>query len=285
MNSPDSSSHNHRPLLIAEIGWNHMGDMGRARAMIAAAAENGADVAKFQTWSVRRLVPGEWDEDGRRQIYEQAELSREQHEILQAACAEHGIAFLSSACSLPDAELLRDLGVDRVKIPSPDCRNRDLVGFALENFREVMVSTGTATREEIESLAGLEGAADKLTLFHCVSSYPCPPERANLPRIAELRRLHPRIGYSDHTEGVDCAVVSLGYRPVALEKHFTIDRSLPGRDNRFAILPDQLAELRRMADLAAEANRAHGVDYQEVEGAVRAHYAGRFNGPERASRA
>ena len=104
--------------IIAEIGWNHMGDMNIAQKMIEAAAQNGADYAKFQTWSVDRLKAGEWDQDGRRQIYEKAELNREDHITLMEMCSANQIEFLSSVFSIKDAELLRSLGVREVKIPS-----------------------------------------------------------------------------------------------------------------------------------------------------------------------
>ena len=115
--------------IIAEIGWNHMGDMNIATQMIKAAAENGADYAKFQTWSVDRLKPVEWDDDGRKQIYEKAELSFENHVHLMAECAKYGIEFLSSVFSIKDAELLKCLGIKEVKIPSFECRNAVLIKY------------------------------------------------------------------------------------------------------------------------------------------------------------
>ena len=131
--------------IIAEIGWNHMGDLTIAEKMIQAAAENGADYAKFQTWSVDRLKSGEWDDDGRRQIYEKAELSYDDHLTLIRMCRKYGVQFLSSVFSIKDAELLVSLGVREVKIPSFECRNHKLIRYCDENFDRIYMSTGTST--------------------------------------------------------------------------------------------------------------------------------------------
>jgi len=102
-------------IVIAEIGWNHCGDMSLAKQMAKAAMESGATYAKYQTWSVNRLKSGSWDEDGRRQIYEKAELSKQDHIELIEYCNQIGIKFLSSVFSIPDAKLLKELGCKEVK--------------------------------------------------------------------------------------------------------------------------------------------------------------------------
>ena len=115
--------------IIAEIGWNHCGDIKLAKQMAKAAQKNGATYAKYQTWSVDRLKSGSWDKDGRREIYEKAELSKEDHIELITYCNEIGIIFLSSVFSIPDAQLLVDLGCREVKIPSFESRNHELIKF------------------------------------------------------------------------------------------------------------------------------------------------------------
>ena len=113
--------------LIAEIGWNHMGDMPLAKEMISAAKESGASYAKFQTWSVSRLKPGIWDDDGRKEIYTKAELKKEQHYELKEYCDSIGeIKFLSSVFSIEDAKLLHGVSNEYVKIPSMESRNKKL---------------------------------------------------------------------------------------------------------------------------------------------------------------
>ena len=263
--------------IIAEIGWNHCGDMSLAKNMINAAAINGADYAKFQTWSVSRLKSGEWDNDGRREIYEQAELSKERHQDLIAYCKEVGIEFLSSVFSIQDAELLVELGCTSVKIPSFESRNIDLIKFCNANFRTVFMSTGTSTLNEIEHSISFFNLAT-LYLMHCVSVYPGTYEIANLPKMIALQKLHNQIGYSDHIQGIESAKIAIGMGAVVIEKHFTVDNNLPGRDNKFAILPAELLGLRTYINYINSMMIDHGTGYNELEVTSRNEYAGRFNG-------
>jgi len=266
--------------IIAEIGWNHGGDMKLAKEMIKAAADNGATYAKFQTWSVDRLKPGAWDEDGRRQIYEQAELSKEDHIELIKYCNDVEIYFMSSVFSIQDAELLVELGVDEVKIPSFESRNHELIKYCNKHFTNVFMSVGTSTMGEIDYSFDLFDNCN-LFLMHCVSSYPCNPEIANLPRMKSLFELEgegTRIGYSDHIMGVESAKVAIGEGAQVIEKHFTTNRDLPGRDNQFAILPEELKDLSDYIRLREKMLVNLGVDYQECEQDSRDNYTGRFNG-------
>jgi sialic acid synthase SpsE len=263
--------------IIAEIGWNHQGDMDLAKQMVKAAKESGADYAKFQTWSVSRLKPGAWDEDGRREIYEKAELTKERHIELINYCNEVGIEFLSSAFSIKDAQLLVDLGVKAVKIPSFESRNHSLISYCDTNFDIVFMSTGTSTFEEIKESSKLMTTA-KWFILHCVSTYPCFPSQANISRMNKLKELGFSVGYSDHIQGVESAKVAIGEGAEVIEKHFTIDNNLPGRDNKFAILPDHLNDLVKYLTIREEMFIDHGNDFQESELDSRSNYTGRFNG-------
>jgi sialic acid synthase SpsE len=267
------------PKIIAEIGWNHMGNMELAEHMIQASAENGADYAKFQTWSVKRLKPGEWDNDGRKEIYKKAELSKEQHEHLIGLCNKYKINFLSSVFSIEDAKLLAYLNVKDVKIPSFESRNYELLEYCNEHFKNIFMSTGTSSLDEIETSAK-KIKKEKLTLLHCVSAYPCEPKNANLPKIKSIKelRLSKDVGYSDHIFGVESAKAALHYEPNVIEKHFTTDRSLPGRDNKFAILPEELKDLKNFIKLYSDINIFHGNGYLPEEKSSREQYRGRFNG-------
>lgn len=263
--------------IIAEIGWNHCGDMNLAKEMIIAAAEGGADYAKFQTWSVSRLKAGEWDTDGRREIYEQAELTRERHIELIECCKQHNIQFLSSVFSIEDAELLVELGCTAVKIPSFESRNIELIKYCDSNFETVFMSTGTSTLEEIKhSLTFFKQT--NLFLMHCVSVYPGAYEIANLPKMLELKTIHPQVGYSDHIQGIESAKIAIGFGAIVIEKHFTTNNDLPGRDNKFAILPNELLGLRRYINYIIDMMEDHGTGYNELETTSRNSYAGRFNG-------
>ena len=263
--------------IIAEIGWNHCGDMDLAKQMAKAAHENGATYAKYQTWSVDRLKPGSWDEDGRRQIYEKAELTKQDHIELIQYCNEIGIKFLSSVFSIDDAKLLVELGCKEVKIPSFESRNQELIKFCDKNFDTIFMSTGTSKFNEIK-LSTLFFNKAKWYLLHCVSSYPCDPSIANLPRMLSLKNLGFEIGYSDHIQGVESAKVAIEFGATVVEKHFTIDNELPGRDNKFAILPRDLANLSSYIHIRKEMLINHGNDFQECELDSRNNYTGRFNG-------
>ena len=263
--------------IIAEIGWNHMGDMNLAKEMVSAAHENGADFVKFQTWSVSRLKDGPWDVDGRREIYNKAELSLDQHLHLKEYCDTLGIKFFSSVFSLADAELLASVETEYVKIASFDARNKDLLSHVTTVFDKVFVSTGTCSISEVkESMCRVK--RNRLVLFHCVSSYPLLPSNANLPRLNALKSLAPSIGYSDHTQGVEVTKVALEFDIDYIEKHFTIDHSLPGRDNKFAILPHELKDLSDYTKLRDESLVDHGGGFLSCEQEARDVQTGRFNG-------
>ena len=266
------------PIVIAEIGWNHMGDMKLAKNMIKKAKESGAAIAKFQTWQVSKLKKGEWDDDGRKEIYIKAELTREKHELLIKYCEKHEILFMSSAFSVEDAELLRNLKCKRIKIPSFEINNINLLNFCKKNFDEIYISTGTANEKEILEVKNLfSNWEGKLIVMHCVSAYPCEAKDINLPRINHLRKYFSNVGFSDHTQGIKTTLNSINLGPVAIEKHFTLDKTLPGRDNKFAIIPEEMSFLTSYIKEMNFAMIDHGIDYQDIESQSRQFYRGRFD--------
>jgi len=263
--------------VIAEIGWNHCGDMNIAKKMIESAKTSGANYAKFQTWSTKRLKSGEWDSDGRKEIYQKAELSKEDHLKLKSFCENLNIEFLSSVFSVPDAELLVEIGCDTVKIPSFESRNKELIAYCNDNFDTIIMSCGTSTYDEIEESVKLINKAD-LYLMHCVSVYPGEYNEANLPKMNELKKLCNKVGLSDHIEGVESSKIAIGEGAVILEKHFTIDNDLPGRDNKFAILPKQLKDLTDFIKNRSLMLENLGLGFNDKENNSRLNYTGRFNG-------
>ena len=265
--------------IIAEIGWNHMGNMRLAEEMIISAKASGCEIAKFQTWKVERLADGEWDHDGRREIYKNAELSYEKHEFLKNICSDNSIEFLSSAFSVQDAQLLKKLNCESIKIPSFEVNNFKLLEYSKNNFKRIFISTGTATKEEILKVKDFFSKWDgKLIVMHCVSAYPCKPERINLPRIAHLKNHFDDVGFSDHTQGIKSTISSISFNPIFIEKHFTIDQNLPGRDNKFAILPSDMKFLSEYIKDREKNLIDLGIDYQDIEESSRKYYRGRFNG-------
>ena len=267
-----------KPSIIAEIGWNHMGDMSLAKKMILKAKETGASIAKFQTWQVAKLKDGEWDNDGRKEIYHKAELSKADHELLMDYCQENEIEFMSSAFSIDDAKLLKDLNCEHIKIPSFEINNIELLNYCKSNFKKIYLSTGTATEKEIIDVKNIfSNWNGKLIVMHCVSAYPCEAKNINLPRIEHLRKHFEFVGFSDHTQGVKTTISSIIFSPVAIEKHFTIDKTLPGRDNKFAILPEDMLFLTTYLKDQELSLIDHGINYQEIETSSRLFYRGRFD--------
>ena len=235
-------------------------------------------MVKFQTWSVDRLKNGPWDEDGRREIYEKAELTHDKHIELIDYSNELDIPFFTSVFSIPDAELLSSFKIDKVKIASFDSTNIELLEFCDGLFKTIYISTGTKTVDEIEKSISHIKKSD-VVLLHCVSSYPLEPHNANLPRINSLRRIGDgRVGYSDHTSGVEVSKVALEYDVEVIEKHFTIDKRLPGRDNKFAILPHELKDLSKYINVREVSNWHRGDGFLECEKESREWMTGRFNG-------
>ena len=129
-----------------------MGDMDLAEQMIIKAAKCGADICKFQTWSEKKLKPGVWDEDGRREIYKKAQISAEDHLLLMEICEKYSVQFLTSVFNINDLNFLGQLDLDMIKIPSHEVYNLDLIKAASEIFNTVLVSTGAAKWEEVEKI-------------------------------------------------------------------------------------------------------------------------------------
>ncbi len=263
--------------VIAEIGNNASGDFELNKKFIKAAKESGAHWAKFQTFSVDRLMPGEWDHDGRTEIYKRAELSKQKHLELKVCCDIHGIEFMSSAFSIPDAKLLKSISDKYIKIPSFEIRNLELLQYVKDNFNEIYISTGTSKFDEVQVVKELM-VNSNATFLHCISSYPCDPQYANLGRLNLFKIFGiPKVGYSDHCSGIDVAKISLDYDLDVIEKHFTIDKNLPFRDNKFSILPDEMKDLTDYIKLRDLATKYISPDYLPIEQNQRDHYAGRFN--------
>jgi N,N'-diacetyllegionaminate synthase len=261
--------------LIAEIGWNHMGNMSLAKEMIIAAKESGADYAKFQTWSVKNLTNGPWDKDGRREIYKKAELSKEMHEQLYEVCLKNNIKFLTSIFNINDLFKIENLKLDIIKIPSHEIYNLKLIEELLPKYQNLLVSTGAANWEEITSITKLN-EFKKIIFMHCVSSYPCSFEMLNFNKFNELKKFSNNVGYSGHYDGIDDAKLAINFDAKYIEKHFTIDKNLPGRDNKFAILPDQFKKLSKYRYDFIEMKKNHNLNIQKSELDIFKNYRGRW---------
>jgi len=264
--------------LIAEIGWNHLGDMKLAEKMIKSAKENGADFCKFQTWSVKNLITGPWDKDGRKQIYEKAQLTKYKHEKLIKLCKKHKVHFLTSIFNINDINYLKKINKKIIKIPSHEIYNISLIKKCLEKFDKVLISTGASNWREILSITKLKYFKKKAVLMHCVSSYPCDDKNMNMLRINDLKKLTSQIGYSGHANHINDAILSITMGASYIEKHFTINKKLPGRDNRNAIMPHELKIISNFREKIVPMCIYRGKNLQKCELDIYKNYRGRWSG-------
>ncbi len=248
-----------KTLIIAEAGVNHNGDMAMACALIDAAADAGADLVKFQTFSADQLVTGsarkaEYQtkttaaDEPQRDMLKRLELSAAMHEQLIAHAARRGIEFFSTAFDLDSLDYLMRLGMTRIKVPSGEITNlpylRKVGGFG----RPVILSTGMATLGDIEAaLNVLEQAGtprQQIIVLHCNTEYPVPMNEVNLRAMQSIAQAFGvQVGFSDHTEGIEIAIAAAALGACVIEKHFTLDRELPGPDHRASIEPNELARM------------------------------------------
>ena len=266
---------------IAEIGWNFMGDMDLAESMISAAKEANATIAKFQYWNPEKLREGPWDSDGRREIYNKAKLNKEKIDQLASICREKEVDFLVSAFNKDDALFLKEFSEDAIKIPSHEVANTELISFSLENFEKVYLSLGACSHEELldcsKIVKQIRPNDNNVVLMHCVSSYPCEIDRINLKRIDYLGEIfNGRLGLSDHTSSTLVPALSVIKGVEVIEKHFTVDHSLPGRDNKFAMLPEDFKEMVNLANQASQTIIDRGINAQESEMDTIKNYRGRW---------
>lgn len=257
-----------------------MGDLQLAEQMIKAAAAAGATHVKFQYWQEDSLKPGKWDEDGRRQIYKSAQLNEERIKSLNKLAKENNLVSFYSVFSVSGLEKLKNLGEKIIKIPSHEIYNLDLINKSFKLFDYVLLSTGACIEDElIEVASSAKNFKGKLIVMHCVSSYPCTSDAMNLPRIEVLSKLFPNaiLGLSDHTSSTIIPAVSVPFGVRVVEKHFTSDQNLPGRDNKFALLPHQFNQMVDYFDEAISACQFLGVGAQDSEKDIISNYRGRWD--------
>jgi sialic acid synthase SpsE len=263
---------------IAEIGWNFMGDLDLAKSMIKDAKESGATIAKFQYWNPDKLKSGPWDVDGRRAIYEKSYLNEQKIDALKTACESANIEFLVSAFNEGDAKFIKDLGVTSIKIPSHSSHDEKLHQYAASNFESIFVSLGACSGKEFNNAVEIykaERGGDWIPM-HCVSAYPCPAENANLPRLKYFTGLSNEFGYSDHTQDIITPAVAVALGARVVEKHFTSDKTLPGRDNQFALVKDEFEKMIQNCELALSSTIDHGIESLEIEKDTINTYRGRW---------
>lgn len=243
--------------IIAEAGVNHNGSLELALKLVDAAATAGADAVKFQTFRADRLVTlnapkavyqneTTGEAESQFEMLRKLELDERIHRTLVAHCASRGIAFLSTPFDEESADFLENLDVPAYKLPSGELTNLPFLRHVAGKKRPMIMSTGMATLEEVEravEAVRIAGCKD-LVLLHCVSAYPADPADANLRAMATLAETFGvPVGYSDHTLGIEVPLAAVAMGACILEKHFTLDRSLPGPDHRASAEPAELTTL------------------------------------------
>ena len=237
--------------IVAEAGVNHNGDVVLARRLVDAAAECGADAVKFQTFAVDALLTREAPKAGyqlettgsgesQRDMLARLELGADALAELGERAAQRGLVFFSTPFDEASADVLDALGVALFKVPSGEITNLPLLRHVASKGRPVIVSTGMATLEEVEdAVRAIREAGDPpVALLHCLSAYPAPAGEVNLRAMEALSaRFGCPVGYSDHTLGTDIAVAAVARGACILEKHLTLDPSLPGPDHRASLAP------------------------------------------------
>jgi len=273
-----------RTAVVAEIGINHNGDISLAKEMIAAAKEAGADAVKFQTLTPEHLfAPGVLDEKKvpfgdeeitLRELFERVSLSDEDFMELKEYAEKIGIYMFSTPFSLHDLNRIDSIGFDVYKVASPDIVFLPLLREMAHRGKPTILSVGTATLEEIDRAVSIfRERGVPLALLYCVSLYPPRAEEVHLRSMQVLMEVYPDIdvGFSDHTIGVHLPIVAITLGAKIIEKHFTIDRSLPGPDQEVSMTPD---ELRIISTAAKEVRVALGeggwrkVEDREKENAI-----------------
>jgi N,N'-diacetyllegionaminate synthase len=245
-----------KTIIIAEAGVNHNGDMDKAVQLIAAAASAGADFVKFQTFKAEKLATrnakkadyqlvATGEAESQFEMLRKLELSIEQHEFLISECRQHGIGFFSTAFDTGSFDMLVKMGLDQVKIPSGELTNLPLLRYMTRLGMPVMLSTGMATLGEIEAaLYAIEQAGTPrhlVTVLHCTTEYPAPMADVNLRAMVSMKAaLGVEVGYSDHTPGIEIPVAAVALGARVIEKHFTLDRTLPGPDHQASLEPHEL---------------------------------------------
>jgi N,N'-diacetyllegionaminate synthase len=248
--------------IIAEAGVNHNGSLELAKRLIQAAAEAGADAVKFQTFRTEAIVTRSAAKadyqvqttgvaESQYEMLKRLELDEAAHVELVKACQACGIAFLSTAFDFPSLDLLVRLGVDVWKIPSGEITNLPYLRRIGALRQKVILSTGMSTLPEIrdarEVLVQSGTSPDQVTLLHCTTEYPAPLEDVNLLALRTLSERFPEspVGYSDHTQGIEVSLAAAALGATVIEKHFTLDKTLPGPDHRASLEPEELKAMVR----------------------------------------
>ncbi len=243
--------------IIAEAGVNHNGDLELAKKLIDAAAYAKADAVKFQTFDPKTLVTkyaqrakyqdkNIGEKESQYSMLARLKLKREYHAPLKKYAEKKGLIFMSTPFSIDDANFLFKLGVSAFKVGSTDTNNLPhLKNLAAKNL-PIILSTGMSTLAEVKEAVHVikQNGNSKIIVLHCTSNYPARMDEINLRAMLTLKKeLDLEVGYSDHTVGIEVAVAAVSLGACVIEKHFTLDRSMPGPDHKASLEPNELKQM------------------------------------------
>jgi len=231
-----------RTKIIADLTSNHMGDIHVIESMIKCLAVQGVDIVKTQSWQADKLCKEVSDYQQNYKYYKKHELTEEDHIKIKEMCEEYGVEMLTTCFDLDRIEFLSTLGLKTIKVASPDTASYTLIKRLLDRFERLIISIGATTKEELEKT--MEICEDREVVFlHCISIYPCPLDKVNMDRMQYIRDRGFHFGYSDHTLGVEAARYAICLGAEYVEKHFTLNRYLPGRDQKMSATIDEMSEI------------------------------------------
>lgn len=257
--------------VIAEIGVNHNGSLERAKDMIEAAKESGADAVKFQTFSAQRLAhhltpkakyqkrAASREDESHFEMLKSLELSESDHLALWEYASSRGIVFISTPYDVLSARFLQEvIGVSFFKVASADIVDLELHKYLAGTGKHIFVSTGMSCLGEIEHVVNIYRSSspklENLTLLHCTSNYPCSLESINLLAINTLRSaFNVPVGFSDHSSSNEAAIMSVALGASVVEKHFTLDKNSHGPDHQASMEPTELSNYIRSIRNASRA--------------------------------
>lgn len=246
-----------RVFIIAEAGVNHNGDLDKALELIDAAADAGADYVKFQTFKADKIVNRsaqkadyqkknmQGESDTQYEMLKKLEMGDDWYSVLIDRCNKKGIHFLSTGFDVDSIDFLNKLEIPFYKIPSGELTNKPYLQHIARKGKDIILSTGMANLQEVKDAVEViekEGIKrEHITVLHCNTEYPTPMEDVNLLAMNQIaRELGVKVGYSDHTLGIEVPIAAVALGACVIEKHFTLDRTLPGPDHAASLEPDEL---------------------------------------------
>lgn len=243
--------------IIAEAGDNHNGDYDTALKLVDKAVEAGADCVKFQTFVTERVISklaekadyqkeSTGTDESQYEMVKKLELSFEQFRQIKKYCEQKKIMFLSTPFDLESIEFLQEIDIPFWKIPSGEITNLPYLEKMAHTGKDIIMSTGMCTMEEIQKAIDIlrKNGAGKITLLHCNTEYPTPYGDVNLRAMKTMAdTFGVEVGYSDHTKGIEVPIAAVAMGAVVIEKHFTLDKNMPGPDHKASLEPYELKQM------------------------------------------